>query len=1076
MSPSITLGTKDQPFLSRELLLGTSAFGITITGPEGSEALAALLTNGPFPAGDFELGELALSLEGGTAIRLSGGQGQGSVSFAADARAGVAVSSDAAALVDSLALGAPWGASWVPASTPQSRFVLATWAYGLESATQLQARPVELGGGLGVSFAGAAHLGGTFAILRRIASDAPSRDALADTFGAWRLPKRIGRDGAAPRATDLPPHTWLVTEIDGGFDLELGVTAGHELSWVRETGLGELTGDLSLRIQLGIEARLKASLAGRYAVVLARESDAEVLRLRMHKLRKRGWGFALDFAAAVEPSTGELLPESFEGFIAGTLGLDPAQALEDLEDIRKWLDPATLPKKLASLGSEYLLELFEEVTGVDPVATFDQARDTVVDLLDRWDALDQRVAAELWSLLGKSTASDIERVRALADRLARLADEDTLRQELRALLGRADLPDTPEGRWLVAVAEGRLASLLGERLGEVAGIAAQVRDLLDPARLLAPFQRLQQWIGDRLHLDRVREAAEAADPEAALDKWLAARLQRFVGPDTPVGGVLVDLAEAIDKLRAQSGAFWEKTRGALNRTYELSLSASYNRLDTKDALLDVELDFAAGSPQELGQLLHSTLGGDFRRLLTEAIPGVRLHQAFLSHETLREGRIEVSLPWFQKQSAWRNLATATLAVEDDGQGRLLLYEVEALDEIRSSARARFQRVSSLALTAKLPRRALRDVREHTAPSTAAGASYSLRELWQDARRRDLEARLGLWTSAYFPETFSGVQHGVSSSALETWLGDLDKALDQSPAHADTDFFGPLFLASLDVALDPKVVAVWFQPGLSTGDHQAMSRALQAKLKDLVFLAHFADLSNATGNVPDDAVLLYTALPPMTAFKVVGDQLRPTGAGVYWDYLQADRRGPLVRSRATRDRLRARLTELHARLLRHGHTKKAKNYDPNDDTNLDRVRGRLGNASARKLFESLAGSESKLVHAARDAQRSLAKFEEASTKDPQKALAALRKLGGELAETFHKDLGNVLGPHLRPLGPLLFVEGALALEASRRQREVRPDALLRVAVAKTADAIDAARFLAGEWPERERLLIQQVVSE
>ncbi|HUP24369.1 MAG TPA: hypothetical protein VNB06_15665 [Thermoanaerobaculia bacterium] len=1078
MSPSITLGTKDQPFLSRELLLGTSAFGITITGPEDSEALAALLTNGPFPAGDLSLGELALSLEGGSAIRLSGGQGQGSVSFAADARAGVAVSSDAATLVDTLALGAPWGATWAPASNPQSRFVLATWAYGLEAATQLQARPVELGGGLGVSFAGAAHLGGTFAVLRRIAADAPSRHALAGTFGAWRLPKRLGHDARSPRATDLPPHTWLVTEVDGGLDLELGVTAGHELSWVRETELGELIGDLSLRIQLGLEARLRASLAGRYAVVLARESDAEILRLRLHKLRKRGWGFALDFAASVEPSTGELLPESFEGFIAGALGLDPAQALEDLEGVRKWLDPENLPKKLASLGSEYLLELFEEVTGVDPIASFDQARDTVVELLDRWDALDQRVAAELWGLVGQGVAADIARVRALADRLAGLGDEDTLREELRALLGRADLPDTPEGRWLVAVAEGRLASLLGERLGEVAGIAGQVRDLLDPARLLAPFQRLQKWIGDRLRLDRVREAANEADPAEALDKWLASRLQRFVGPDTPVGDALGDLADAIDKLLAQSGAFWEKTRNALNRSYELSLSASYNRLDTKDALLDVEFDFALGSAQELGDLLSKTLGGDFTPLLTTSTPGVRLLQAFLSHETLRESRVEVNLPWFQKQSAWRNLATATLAVEDDGQGRLLLYELEAQDEIRSSARARFQRVSSLALTARLPRRALRDVRVHDEPSASAsaGASYALRELWQNAQRRDLEDRLELWAKAYFPDTFSGVGDGSISDAFEDWLDELDRALDTSPAHGGAGNFGPAFLASLDVALDSKVVEVWFQSGLSTGDHQAMSRALQAKLKDLVFLAHFADLAKASGNVTDDAVLLYTALPPLTAFKVVNGQIRVSGAGVYWDYLQADRRGPLVRSSATHNRLRARLTELHVRLLRHGHTKKAKNYDPSLETNLDRVRGRLGNASARKLFESLAGSESQLVHATRDAQRALAKFEEASTKDPQKALAALRKLGGELAQTFHKDLGNVLGSHLRPLGPLLFVEGALALEASRRQREVRPDALMRVAVAKSADAIDPAKFLAGEWPEREQLLIQQLVSE
>jgi hypothetical protein len=70
-------------------------------------------------------------------------------------------------------------------------------------------------------------------------------------------------------ASDLDPGTWLVVEVDGAIAVNLATTFGYDFSWVRETELGELKGDIGLKLQLGLAASVGFTARSRVAVVVS---------------------------------------------------------------------------------------------------------------------------------------------------------------------------------------------------------------------------------------------------------------------------------------------------------------------------------------------------------------------------------------------------------------------------------------------------------------------------------------------------------------------------------------------------------------------------------------------------------------------------------------------------------------------------------------------------------------------------------------------------------------------------------------------------------------------------------------
>jgi hypothetical protein len=78
---------------------------------------------------------------------------------------------------------------------------------------------------------------------------------------------------------------------------------------------------------------------------------------------------------------------------------------------------------------------------------------------------------------------------------------------------------------------------------------------------------------------------------------------------------------------------------------------------------------------------------------------------------------------------------------------------------------------------------------------------------------------------------------------------------------------------------------------------------------------------------------------------------------------------------------------------------------------------------------------------------------------------------EIVSTFNKDLSSVYGGDLlRPLGSLVFVEAACALDST--MVNVQPNALLALTVLKEQRTYKMDRFLANELPLADQVAVQQ----
>src|SRR5262249_44560097 len=166
---------------------------------------------------------------------------------------------------------------------------------------------------------------------REIPATAKSLNALTDLFQAWMLPSQFST------LEDLAPGTWIITEIDGSIALSLGAEYGYDFNWVRESvELGGLSGDIGLKVQVGVSATFGFEASGQYALALGRAPGTDQIRVQLFRLDRKGVSLAYSAGATAQGSFGGLLPDHFDDFVSGVFGLHGLQVLKDLD---KWTAP-----------------------------------------------------------------------------------------------------------------------------------------------------------------------------------------------------------------------------------------------------------------------------------------------------------------------------------------------------------------------------------------------------------------------------------------------------------------------------------------------------------------------------------------------------------------------------------------------------------------------------------------------------------------------------------------------------------------------------------------------------------------
>jgi len=763
---------KNLPFLN-----GAGSLGINVstTSPSLIPILASPIAQ--FPDEELELGQLKVSAATAKPIQFGTGSFKASFSASGSAFAGIALYRDPAKVLAAISPDAEIlpGLEIIP--DKDSNFLLLRWGFGAEAKFN---GAVALGavGTATVAVEGGAD--GMFAVVRRLPRSLPALTALAQLADSWMLPRQVST------ISDLDPHTWLVSEIGGSVGVALGVQAGWDFNWIRETKLGTLQGDIGLRLELAVKAAFGFRAEGRWAVVVARESAAPELRLRLFRLKSTQTNFSFNATAGLT-GVNTLLPRNADDLIRAIFGTHGAQVLAQIAVVQKWTDPKKkLTDLLATEGISQAEALIAHLAGI-PVDQldnkFNDIQQKAVGLIKAWRDLDHTVATTVLKLVGDKV--DLTPVREIIAAL-QTATPGSLKTLLAKHLGVAQFLTTPAGKLLDAVAGGQgVITLLNRPVEQVNAIADKIAKVLDGSLIEETIGRFQQFVEDKLNVGKLLNTITDTD-FAALDALLKKKLADFLGKTGIKFDDLDQIRGVIQNLLNKRQEFYEKALAAFTKTYTASVAATFQKTVTNQAHLDIVFNFR-DDPSGVSQFLKLALAGDFDRVLTESHSGVRLGIATLSHGVTRKSHVELTLPFFKASQTRLNEALATVKATDDS-GRILVLELDAKDSVATN-----RRNSSLAvaLSISVGSTAGTDLRVHNAGSFRY--NFTMRQTLKRATRRDLDSQLRPLFSQY-----------LKAQPIDGFLDYFDARTEEVIPHTP-DFFANT-LVNLQVSLSGATAA------------------------------------------------------------------------------------------------------------------------------------------------------------------------------------------------------------------------------------------------------------------------------
>jgi hypothetical protein len=916
------------------------------------------------------------------------------------------------------------------------------WGYGAQGSV---GGKVALGPS--ISFGASGRLEGLYALLHLVDRNANALDSIIDTVNSWKMPRQVATPG------DLKPGTWVISETDGEIQLTLGVEYGYNYNWVRESlALGGLSGDIGLKIEMGVKAQLGFNASGRYALVLARESESEALRLQVFKLRSQGWTFAFDASVSAQV-TQDLIPDNFDDFVKGVFNVNAHQAVADiLKEFDKWTDPNKKLKDL--LGAElvdYAKKMVKEVTGIDPDTDIDKAIERLRKPLEQWRALPHEVTSVLYDLLRKETP--VEDLQGFLRKVVELTDPKKLADEIAGRLREVAFFETASGKWLTAAARQGILSLVArvpEERERLADIAQKTLNILDGSTAEDTLRKLQAWIEEKLGLDKILAVADQASFDK-MDAWLKKRLSEFLGKSV-VFGELDKVKAAINSLRDRAREFYAKGFAALIEKYQAEFHYSFQKTTTRTALIDITFDFGADATNAR-KLLEQTMGGNFKEVLAKQLPGVKLNMGVLTHEIKRRTHIEVNLPYFKSTLDHINESLAGGEAVDSKDGRLWIFNLKAFDVVSKK-----QSISKLSVAIQFTKKM--GLRQFSAEDFRY--DYTLRLTKRDAEREYLLNKLQVLVDQYLPSEFSG----DGKKPFATYLTALDKALDDKGVGGD-DSFGNL-LIGFDVSLPGDVLAAWKKvPAEKKAPaYMAMSRRVQEVLRRFIPICYIRDVDQYKETDVIYPLLVYCALPPINTAKLSRGLVRLTEEAVHdWEFQESDLRNAVFEQfcglKLKNEILPQVRKELH---------KVPDSQSLYTDSQIGRMLS-LRPVQVKQRFESLMFTEGALITKIHEAGQRLRKH--LDSREPEEAVEALAKFGASLTDAFNNKVGDTIygGATLRPLGSLLFIEVAKIFD-EKLTSKIEASVMLELIALPGDSAFALDGYLHGERPESAGIALQQ----
>jgi hypothetical protein len=1004
-----------------DFLNQAGSLGFKVAGTVDQQVGVALLKDTPFPDRTIRFGDMKLEASTASPIVFSR-QGGDKISFSAKggAFAGAGVYVNASELLKDLPAGQFASPALDFEAAPGDFLAAIRWGY---DASATASGAMALGAAGSATIQAQASGDGLFAVVRRLPKSTGARTLIQSVADSWLLPRQIRS------VEDLAPGTWLLAEVLGSVQVKLGAALGYDFNWVREVGLGQLKGDIGLRVQLGLATAIGFKAAGRCMVVVSRESGEKTLRLRVLRVKSRQLDFALNAAAAVK-AVDTLLPRDADDLVKAVFGVHGEQILKDIAVVQKWTDvKKPLPELLAAAGVDGAEELIARIAGIEVselAARVDEALNRVAEFTRKWEDLPHTVSSAILRLASGKPA--IAEVKEIAAALA-AADKAALERLLKERLSRIDFPSTPAGQLIEAIANGPALALLLKPLTEVKSVAEKVLGVLDGSEMESVLARFQSYLEERLNLEAILQPLSKASFKT-LDGLLRKRLADFLGKQNLDFEDLDRIRGAINVVIGRRQEFYEKALEAIHRRYTFDLAYAFQKSSENQALLDATFDFSQ-DPAGVRTFFEHALAGNFDFVFTNHHPRVKLNLAELSHNIRRQSHTDVTLPFMSRSMGHMNDSLATARVEEQ-DGRVVAYRLETSDKVANN-----QRTSVLSLSMALSAAGFEagQVRVHQKKLDLTYSSVFVR---RDMTRKQLASALEPIAVACFPNQLKDLDHYVDF---------IDRRTEEAiPATPTTLGNGVVALqAVLPEGAAAAAGACWLALPSDKKDrvYRDMSMAIQMRLKKLLHESYFTEPERYHNLVPAQVLLAYCSMPP----RVDAGMSNPP----YWDTANEQEISAMLGKDQTVKKMQDLLKKAEALLKDTGD---AGQYKPRDAGRI------LGSVSPRDpRLRGLLFVEFEIISHAFQAGLKMAQFKEKSAK-PQGAVVALAEFGAKLTTAFNQEVVNMyVGDSVRAIGTALFLAATRAIAPPHLAAALSgASALLTIEFAKPGAPFDTQAVL------------------
>jgi len=961
-----------------------------------------LIPDQPFPEAAFSDGEISVSsIEAKANKKFTLGNDAKSIEFSAGGEgfAALGVYRKSEKLLDALkkeGLSEAMGNLMHLTIAGDRNLLALRWGYGFDASIKGKVALAPLVPGLNLSFGASGQTTGLSVLLHSQKRTDSVADSIKNTLQSWRVPRQV------KTIENLKPETTVIYQTMGKLDLSLGVEYGYNFDWVRESlEISGLSGDLGLKIELGLKAAFGFNAVGNYALALSRESAAPTIRAQVFNTKQKGWSFSFDGGISAQGTNKDLLPEKLDDFIKGVFNLHGSQVLKDFE---KWTDKNTEIKDLLGdkLGN-YAEEFIKKVTGIDVTETAVKA---MKSLIERWSKLPHEISSYLYGLIGnkfdsndeneikEKLSGDLSNLRKFLQKVVDSAGSDAdLSAEITKHLTEIEFFNTPIGKWLTAASNQGILSLLVNLKSEkeqLKDYAEKTLALLDGSEVEDRLKRLQKEIEERLGLDKITNL----NP----DEWLKKRLADFLGKSEIVGE-LEEIKKAINKTREKAGEFYEKGYAALLKKYSFDVHYAFQKTTGNSQLIDATLDFSGANAAEAEKLLAEILDGNFKTILTDtSIKCVKINQAVLTHEIKRNVHIGVNIPYFSATLDHITNSIAGRKYVEAADDKLWVYYVNAEDIVKKK-----KSVSRLAIAAELTEKA--GIRKFSEENNELNYSFTFGK--KEVDRKYIEQRFNFAAAKYLRSALPS-----ETNSFSKYLTEMDKYLDKN-GFPESDEFGNV-LTALKISLPGSVMSFWEkvpEDYNASPFYKNLSAVVQRVLREWIPLNYIQESKQYEKTNLIFPLLAYTSLVPLV------DKRKSEGV-FYWDWRSDDKKKEQFNNFGVQDSLRE--------ALRNAQTSDNRYQDTNENVKkiLEFV---LTNENGKSLFHDLCNLVEDIIKGTVETAKAFHKFN--NENDPKKKVESLAVFGAKFTDTFNDEIGHIkYTPRgsLRPLGLLLFLEIAKLL--------------------------------------------------